>query len=47
MENYLLLPYTTEAEELSKSLGFSKTLFLGRDLVIVKGNPREILNGCK
>lgn len=47
MENYLLLPHTTEAEELSTSLGFTKTLFLGRDLMLVKGNPHEILDGCK
>ncbi|MEK6937678.1 MAG: hypothetical protein AABX04_01400 [Nanoarchaeota archaeon] len=47
MENYLLLNHILELEELSKSLGFSKTLFLGQDIMIVKGNPREILNGCK
>ncbi len=47
MENYLLLPYSSELEEFSTSLGFSKTLFLGRDLVLVKGNFKEILQGCR
>jgi hypothetical protein len=47
MENYLLLPYSAELEELSKQLGFSKTLFLGRELVLVKGNFKEVLNQCR
>lgn len=47
MENYLLLNYTAELEQLSKGLGFDKSLFFGRDLLIVKGNPREILQSCK
>jgi len=46
MENYLLFPYSSEAEELSGKLGFSRTFFLDRDLVLVKGNFKEILKGC-
>jgi len=47
MENYLLLPPSLELEELSRGLGFNKTLFLDQDILLVKGNFKEILNQCK
>jgi RNase P/RNase MRP subunit p30 len=43
MHNYLLFPYDEKAEQLSRQLGFDKTLFLGRDLELVSGTPKEIL----
>ena len=46
MENYLFLEYSSELEQLSKTLGYSKTLFLGRDFILVKGSFKEILNSC-
>ena len=43
MDNYLLLDVDSSLEELSKKLSFTKTHFLGRDLVLVQGNLKEIL----
>jgi RNase P/RNase MRP subunit p30 len=43
MDNYLLLSPSLEVEQLSARLGFAKTLFLGRDFVLVSGTPKDIL----
>lgn len=43
MDNYLLFKYDTQAEKLSQELGFARTFFLDRDIIIVSGAPREIL----
>ncbi|MFA6461520.1 MAG: hypothetical protein WCV90_04575 [Candidatus Woesearchaeota archaeon] len=44
MENYLLMKPEAGLEQLSKELGFTNALFLDRDIVLIKGTPREILN---
>ncbi len=44
MGNYLLLNKSTELSDLSKKLGFSKTFFLGEEIIVVKGkNKKELL----
>lgn len=43
MDNYLLFKYDAQAEKLGAELGFERTFFLDRDIVLVSGNPREIL----
>lgn len=43
MDNFLLMKWNPELEELSKLLGFAKTYFLGKDLVLVSGSRKEIL----
>lgn len=43
MDNYILLKWTSELEELSKALGFTKTYFMERDLILVSGSKKEIL----
>ncbi|HLD72490.1 MAG TPA: hypothetical protein VJA23_02810 [Candidatus Nanoarchaeia archaeon] len=48
MENLLLIQKSTELEELSQKLGFTKTLFLDQDLVLVRGkNQKELLDQIK
>ncbi|MEK6845408.1 MAG: hypothetical protein AABY26_01505, partial [Nanoarchaeota archaeon] len=43
MDNYLLFEATPEAEKLSKELGFTRALFLHRDLVVISGTPKELM----
>lgn len=43
MDNYLLLPPCLELEQLSVRLGFTKTLFLNRDFIMISGTPKELL----
>ncbi len=46
--NLVLMKESEELLELSKRLGFSKTLFLGKDFVLVKGGSRkEVLKEIK
>lgn len=46
--NLVLMKENEELLELSKKLGFSKTLFLGKDLALVSGiNKKKILNEIK
>lgn len=47
MDNYLLLKPIPEIEELSKQLGFTKTLFLERDLMLISGSLAEMINKAK
>ena len=45
MDNFVLMKYSSEIEELSKSLGWTKTLFLGRDFVYIETDKKkELLN---
>lgn len=45
MENILLMEKNREAEELSKKFGFSQTLFVNTDFVMLSGtNKKEILH---
>ncbi len=45
MDNYLLMPYSEEAEKLSRKLGFSQALFLDGQLELVEGNnPKKLLS---
>lgn len=43
MDNYLLIPHSEEAENLSRKLGFSRTLFLHEDLELVEGSDYKKL----
>ena len=43
MENYLLLKENKELLELSKKLGFTKTLFLDKDFVLIKADSKKEL----
>lgn len=44
MENILVMEKSKDAEELSKKLGFSQTLFINTDFVVLSGtNKKEIL----
>ena len=43
MINFLFLKASTELEELSRKLGYEKTLFLESDFVEVHGSQKEIL----
>ncbi|MBI2573265.1 hypothetical protein HYV86_05370 [Candidatus Woesearchaeota archaeon] len=48
MDNYVLLAYTKELEEKSIKLGFTRVLFLGRDLVVSKATtPKDLLSDCQ
>ncbi len=48
MENLLLIRKNTELEELSRKLGFTKTLFLDEDFLLVRGkNQKELLDQIK
>ncbi len=48
MENILLIRKSKELEELSQKLGFTKTLFLDDDFVLVRGkNHKELLDQIK
>ena len=43
MNNYLLLKESKELQELSKQLGFIKTLFLDKDFVLIKADSKKEL----
>jgi RNase P/RNase MRP subunit p30 len=43
MDNYLLLKKTAELKELSKGLGFAKTLFVDDDFVLIKAKSKKEL----
>ena len=44
MDNFVLMKYSKEIEELGLSLGWEKTLFLDRDFVFIKtDNKKELL----
>ena len=48
MDNYILMKHSKEIEELSKSLGFTKTLFLDKDFVLIKTDKKkELLDSLK
>jgi len=48
MENLLLIRKSTALEELSQKLGFTKTLFLDEDFVLVRGkNHKDLLDQIK
>ncbi len=45
MQNFLLMGYSTKADELSAAFGFSETLFLNRDFVLLTGNnPKKAVS---
>jgi RNase P/RNase MRP subunit p30 len=45
MQNYLLMKASKEAEEVCKKFGYSETLFVDEDFVIIKGdNRRKVLS---
>ncbi len=44
MDNFILLPKSTELEQLSTQLGFTRTLFLHRDIALItEKNAKEAL----
>ena len=43
MENYILLKESKELQELSKQLGFTRTLFLDKDFVLIKAISKKDL----
>lgn len=48
MDNILLMKESKELLDLSKELGFSKTLFLDKDFVLIKGeSKKEILKSIR
>ena len=48
MDNYLLMKENKEVEQLSRELGFSRTLFIDRDFVLVKESSKnKLLNKIK
>jgi RNase P/RNase MRP subunit p30 len=48
MENFVLMKHSREIEELSTSLGFTKTLFLDTDFVYIKTDKKkDLLNSLK
>lgn len=48
MINLLLMEENSKVKELSKNLGFSKTWFLGKDVILISGfNKKEVLKKIK
>ncbi len=43
MDNYILMKYSKEIEDLSASLGFTRTLFLDRDFVLIETDKKKEL----
>jgi RNase P/RNase MRP subunit p30 len=43
MDNYILMKYSKEIEELSKSLGWERTLFLDRDFIFIETEKKKEL----
>ena len=45
MDNYLLMKYSKEAEELSKKLGWKRTFFVDRDFIFIQTDSKKVLLG--
>ena len=43
MDNYILMKYSKDIEDLSKTLGFTRTLFLDKDFVLIETDKKKDL----